>query len=446
MRARVVRVAVVAVTVALVLFALPLAITIRSAFFTEERGVLERAALGAAVRVGPEFASGDRVRLPPAQAQNRVGVYDLSMRLRAGRGPATADAVTRDAAQGALADGQVGKDLVVAVPVLSADDVVGVARASVGLGVPWLRVVLAWLVLAALAVGCLLVAILVARRQARLISQPLETLSATSQRVADGDLSARAELSAIPEIHRVAQTHNVMVSRLAQMIEKERHFSDDASHQLRTPLTGLQLVLEGAQSKPFADLPSVLSEASRRVRELRTTVEEVLALARLNPDEWLVAAACPLGPLVGELERRWQGELAAEGRRLVVDVAPEATTMHIPGSVATQILNVLIDNAVRHGRGVVTVTVREISETMAAEVADEGSITIESAAVFDRGTSGGGGLGIGLSLARSMAGASGGRLLLARRSPATFKLFLPGAAPAEDGDGVADTTAARDRQ
>ena len=235
-----------------------------------------------------------------------------------------ADPVTRNAAEGAVADGQIGGDLVVAVPVLSSEDVVGVARASVALGVVWRRVILAWLVLAALAVGSLLVAILVARRQARLISEPLEALSATSLRVADGDLTARADLSAIPEIHRVAQTHNAMVSRLTEMIEKERHFSDNASHQLRTPLTGLQLGLEAALANPAADLRSVLSDATRRVRELHGTVDEVLALARLSPDQWLVAAPRPLGQLMGEVESRWHGELAAEGRRLLVNLEPGA--------------------------------------------------------------------------------------------------------------------------
>ena len=278
---------------------------------------------------------------------------------------------------------------------------------------------------AALAVASRVKSTLVARRQGRLSSEPLEALSATSQRVADGDLTARAELSSVPEIHRVAQTHNAMVSRLTQMIEKERHFSADASHQLRTPLTGLQLVLEAAMANPGADLHAVLSDATRRVRELHSTVDEVLALARLSPDHWLVGAPLPLGQLMIEVESRWHGQLAADGRRLLVNLPSELTTINVPGSLITQILNVLMDNALRRGRGAVTLTVREISEALALDVSDEGSITMESASVFERGTSGGNGQGIGLALARSMAEASGGRLVLAGRSPTTFTLFLP---------------------
>ena len=414
-----------AVAVALVLFAVPLAITIRSAFFDQEHGELERTALAAALSVGPQFASGDQVELAAAENDKVVGIYDMLLHLRAGRGPGAADPLTRDAASGVVAEGQIGGDLVFAVPVSSAEQVVGVVRVSVPAQVVWQRVMLAWLLLAAVAVGALLVAILVARRQARLISEPLEALSAASQRIAEGDLTTRAELSTIPEIQRVAQTHNAMVSRLTEAIDKERHFSANASHQLRTPLTGLQLGLDAALQNPAADLPSVVSDASRRVRELNRTVDEVLALARLGPDQWLVAELRPVVATMNEVEHRWHGHLAGEGRRLLVKLAPETTTIEIPESLVTQILNVLIDNAFRHGRGTVTLTAREISQTLAIDVADEGSITIAPAAVFDRGTSGGNGHGIGLAFARSMAEASGGRLLLVHSSPATFTLFLP---------------------
>jgi signal transduction histidine kinase len=425
MRQRVIRVAVVAVAVALMLFAVPLAITIRSEFFTQQRDELERVALAAAQRVGPQLASGDEVRLPPSETDTLVGVYDLKLRLRAGQGPGPADPPTQKAVKGLVTDGLIGGDLVVAVPVSFSEEVVGVTRASVAVGVIWRRVILTWLALVALAVGSLSVAILVARRQARLLTEPLESLSAASQRVADGDLMARAELSAIPEIQRVAETHNAMVSRLTQMIENERHFSANASHQLRTPLTGLQLGLEAALQNPTADLTSVLSDAARRVRELHGTVDEVLALARRGSDQWMVAVPRPLGELMGEVESRWHGQLAQKGRRLLVNLDPDITTLEVPGSLVTEILNVLIDNALRHGRGAVTMTARDMSEALAVDVADEGSIIMGSDELFDRGTTGGDGDGIGLALARSFAEAGGGRLVLACSSPATFTLFLP---------------------
>jgi len=173
------------------------------------------------------------------------------------------------------------------------------------------------------------------------------------------------------------------------------------------------------------DLASVLSDAMRRVRDLHGIVVEVLALARLGPDQWLVGAPHPLGQLMGEVENRWHDEVTGRGRRLLVNVAPETTTIEVAGTLVTQILNVLIDNALRHGLGAVTLTARETSETLAVDVADEGSIAMDSTALFERGTSGGEGHGIDLALARSLAEASGGRLMLAARAHPTFTLFLP---------------------
>jgi signal transduction histidine kinase len=216
-----------------------------------------------------------------------------------------------------------------------------------------------------------------------------------------------------------------MVSRLTEMIDKERHFSANASHQLRTPLTGLQLGIEAALANPPADVRPVLLTAARQVRDLHRTVDEVLALARLGLDQWLVAAPRPLSQVMDEVESRWHGALAAQGRPLLVKLEPDFPTITVPGTLVTQILNVLIDNAVRHGRGVVTLTAREIGDALAMDVTDEGSITMDAATLFDRGTSGDEGQGIGLALARSLAEASRGRLLLAQKSPATFTLLLP---------------------
>src|SRR3954464_12559851 len=72
MRRRVSRVAIVAVAVALVLLAVPFAVGIRISFFADERTELERAALAAAVRVGPDFAAGDPVELPPPSTDGQV--------------------------------------------------------------------------------------------------------------------------------------------------------------------------------------------------------------------------------------------------------------------------------------------------------------------------------------------------------------------------------------
>jgi signal transduction histidine kinase len=427
MRQRIVSAAVVAVIVALVLFAVPLAVVVRSALFSNERLELERAALQAGARVGPEFAAGDPVELPVDRTRT-IGIYDLTVRLRAGQGPATGDELVARALSGVVAQTESAGTVAVAVPITSAETVVGVVRAAVPAQAVWFNVVLAWLVLAGLAVMSMVAAVLVARRQARLLSEPLESLSEISRRIASGDLSARAQPSPIPEVRRLAETHNMMVDRLTDLLERERAFSADASHQLRTPLTGLQLGLERALSQaeqPGFDPRPALMEASDQVSDLHHTIEDLLQLARARPGELASVNPVTLQSALAEADRLWHGPLAAQGRRLAVRFDSDLGSFPVPGGATAQILNVLLDNALRHGTGTVTITARGISEAVALDVSDEGSIAADPKTLFARQTLDGSGHGIGLPLAHSVAEACGGRLRLAADSPTTFSVLLP---------------------
>ncbi len=425
MRRRVVRVAVAAVVVALVLLALPLALGVRASFFADERGELERDALAAAVRVSPQFDSGDPVELPAPRSDARVGVYDIAMRLRAGSGPDLADAAARRATGGEVVQEQAGGELVVAVPVYNAERVIGVVRASAGSRGVWNRVFLAWLALLGAALVALGAAVIVARRQARALAAPLESLSRTARAVADGDLAARAGPSGIDEIDQVARAHNTMVRRLAHLLQRERHFTANASHQLRTPLTGLQLGLEAAATTPGADLRAAVEEALEQSRHLDRTIDEVLRLSRAGPQPAVPTATQPAGELLDRAERRWHGTFAQDGRRLNVTVESGTGTLGVPGRAADQVLDVLLDNARKHGRGTVDVTLRDASGAVAVDVIDEGTLTAGTEVLFRRGASTGSGAGIGLSLARDVAETVGGRLTLATAAPTTFTLLLP---------------------
>jgi len=93
-------------------------------------------------------------------------------------------------------------------------------------------------------------------------------------------------------------------------------------------------------------------------------------------------------------------------------------------SAARQVIDVLVDNALRHGAGIVTITARGVGTGLIVEVADEGpGIGGDPEAMFQRGS--GTGHGIGLALARSLAEAEGNRLRLIRAGPApVFALVI----------------------
>ncbi|MGW1550578.1 HAMP domain-containing sensor histidine kinase [Streptomyces sp. NPDC002346] len=423
MRQRVVRVALVAASVVLVLLAVPLAVVIRASFFADERGELQRDAMAAVIRVSPDFTAGDPVELPPGQSEGQLGVYDTALRLRAGTGPSTADTATRRALAGTVVQQSAGGELVAAVPISQGERVIGVVRAAISTRSVWNRILTAWGALLGAALLALGAAILVARRQARVLTAPLESLSRTSQAIADGDLSARAATCGINEIDQVADTHNAMVQRLAQLLHHEKNFTANASHQLRTPLTGLQLGLEQALTTPTTNPRAAIEEALERARHLNDTIDEVLQLAKAEPAAG--AALQPAGELLERAERRWHGPLAQDGRRIRFTPDPAATTLPVPGRTTEQILDILLDNAHRHGHGTVTVTLRDMGAALALDIADEGTLTLHPKTLFERGTTTGPGEGIGLALAKDLADSTGARLSLTHTAPTTFTLLLP---------------------
>jgi signal transduction histidine kinase len=425
MRRRVSRVALAAVVVSLVLLAVPFAIGIKVSFFADERTELERAALAAAVQVGPDFAAGDPVELPAGLTDGYVAVYDRALQLRAGSGPATVDEMTRSALAGKVVQGQTDGELVVAVPVASAEQVIGVVRAASPVRSTWSRILLAWLGVGGLAVLALLVGVGVAVRQARRLSKPLESLADVARSVTAGDLTARATASGIPEIDAAAGAQNTMVSRLTAVLDHERHFATDASHQLRTPLAGLQLGLETALQDPDADREEALEEALKQTAELQRTVEQVLALSRLTPPPVAAGQLGTVDQLVAGTRRRWHGLLATEGRRIDFALESAVAGLVVPLNACQQILDVLVDNARIHGQGTVRIAARDAFGALAIEVADEGRITDTGPDLFQRGVSRQGRSGVGLGLARDLAESHGGRLILADRTPTVFSLLMP---------------------
>lgn len=432
MRRRVSRVALAAALVSLVLVAVPLAIGIRISFFADERTELERAALAAAIQVGPDFTGNDPVELPPPTTDGQVALYDKALRLRAGSGPQVADGPTRAGLAGKVVQAESDGSLVVVVPVASSEQVIGVVRASSPISSVWDRVLLAWLAVLGGALVALGIGVAVATWQAKRLSAPLESLARIADAVAAGDLSARAVPSGIAEVDALAHAQNTMVERLTQVLDHARHFAADAAHQLRTPLAGLRLTLETAQTDPAADARVIVEDALIRTGELQRTVHDVLELSRL-PADGPRGALGTVAELFADIEHRWHGLLAERGRRIVFTVEDPVAHRAVPFASCRQIIDVLLDNARTHGRGLVNVTADDVLDVTAIDVRDEGSLTADVPELFRRGSRGGPGTergtgrgsGIGLALARNLAESCGSRLVLTASSPTTFRILIP---------------------
>ena len=409
--------AIVGVTAgAIVLFAIPLGIALQKVYRDEDLIRLERDTV-AATRGIDVSQRGDPVEVPPSK--DRRVVYSRAGAVLAGKAEPTDRAVAADAiGSGRPVVHNSGGRMVAAVPILNNERVTGVLVASRSGTNAAHDTHQAWLLLAALAAAVMVAAAVAALLVSRGLSRPLERLAVSARRLGHGDFSVRAPRSGVPEVDDVAQALDTTAGRLDGLVTRERAFSSDASHQLRTPLTALRMELEEAEMNQVGADPAA---ALRQVGRLESTIDTLLAAARGTrqggSDTDVVAVA-------EELESVWRPRLAEDGRRLRLELGPGPLHADADPGVVREILNVLLENACEHGRGSVTLSAEAAGTWARVEVSDEGpGFGANAEHAFERGNSRGG-HGIGLALARSLADAEGGRLTIRVAGPGPVVSFM----------------------
>jgi signal transduction histidine kinase len=431
-RTRIIGVAVLASAIATFLFGVPLALAVLRHLMGQERGHLVRVANDVAIHVADHVEGGSPIEPEDVTDVGDDGedltaaVFDADGELLAGVAPDGDLAVLAEALDGDIAADVDGDVLVAAAPVTHGQDVVGAVVVSEPRNDVLAEVALIWTAMAGLALVAVTVAWLVGRRQAGRLAGPLEDLEDRARRLGDGDFSVRSRHGGVPEIDSVGAALDTTAARLDDMLARERAFSADASHQLRTPLAGLRLRVEAALEQrdqdPWPVLLATLADADR----LQATIEELQLLARAGHAG--STEPLDLGALTGELSPEWGARLALHGRDLVVRVDPDAPDARASAPAVRQVLAVLIDNATVHGAGPVTVAVRAASGAVAVDVADEGpGVSEPQGVLFSERAVRRDGHGVGLALARRLAEAEGGRLHLTQPSPPVFTLLLPAA-------------------
>ncbi len=432
-----------AAVLAVALFAIPLALAASRLFREEAATRLAREASRAAGAVSDEALEGRApVRLPPPlDSRTTLAAYDGTGARLAGDGPEHTDLPVAVARDGQEHEQVAGGQLAVAVPIR-----VGRRDGAVLAAAPYDEVITrTWTALAGMAVlglGVIAVAAVLARRQAARIATPLEELTAAARALGTGDFTVRAARSGLREADEAGQALQATAARLGGLLKRERAFSADASHQIRTPLTALRLGLESALLDPDSDLHAAISAALERIDQMEATVDELLARAR--------DTLTPAGPvdLATVLEQgragRWADLATHAGRPLVVEADEGLPPARASGSVVHQVLDVLVSNALDHGAGPVRVAARRAGHGLAVEVSDAGPGFTPAAldTAFVRRHPQARGHGIGLALARDLAEADGGRLVIARPGPEpVITLILPAwtTSIADDGRTRVDT-------
>jgi signal transduction histidine kinase len=405
--------------VAVLLFGVPLALAVEQ-FYAKERVLkLDREAGEARRQITPEEVVQHNARIHD-DGSTRLAVYDARGVKLSGTGPASADAPVARALHGEPGDGHSDSMTVVAIPVFQRGRVVGAIRASEPRNFILTRTLRAWGAMGLLAVLAFIVATLLARYQARKLTRPIDDLVDAAERLGGGDFSVHAAPSGVPELDRVGVAINSTAERLGALVDRERSFTADASHQLRTPIAGLRVGIEGALLTPGRDARAALEEALIPLDQLEATVTDLLALAR-HPHA--VRYPLDLDRVFTALTDDWDRRPDRDGRGIVVEIAPDLPHPLVAEAAIRQILRVLIDNATLHGAGDITLRSYEVPGGIAIDVGDEGP-GLANADVLDQ--PGDDSPGMGLSLARRLAEAEGGRLRIERAGPApVFRLLLP---------------------
>ncbi|HVC20310.1 MAG TPA: ATP-binding protein [Vicinamibacterales bacterium] len=276
---------------------------------------------------------------------------------------------------------------------------------------------------------------------ARQTLRPLSAMAAQARDISEHALGSRLHVAnPRDELGTFARAFNDLLGRLDAALQTQRQFMADASHELRTPVSAARTAAEvtlDAKAPSEADYREALDMVAGQMRRLTRMVDQMLVLARADagtrqPDP----TDFYLDELVEECART-AGLLARRGVTVHWQ-APADLQCHGDEELLRQMILNLLDNGARHCRdgGRVEASVAVRPEAIAITVRDQGYGVpeVDRARIFERfvrldPARGSGGVGLGLPIARWVARAHGGSLVIARSGPdgSTFVVTLPGA-------------------
>lgn len=254
--------------------------------------------------------------------------------------------------------------------------------------------------------------------------RPLKTLASTADEIAStGDLSRRLPpVRTNDEVGMLTRSFNGMLERLEsaqaelrRTIDSQRRFVADASHELRTPLTTIRsnagFLSDRGDADP-ADRGAALADIEAEAERMSRLVNDLLLLARSDAGELIATEPLALSSVVEEVVR----QARHLGRDIDVEIGGPMAILG-DGDAVTQLMWVLLDNAVKHGEGRIEVSARPDETVAVLTVIDNGpGIHLEDTeSIFERFRQGNGprtssGAGLGLAIAKSIVDAHQGTI------------------------------------
>ncbi len=439
---------------ALIAFGVPLALSLRDRVDAEVRGQARSQAdviaASATELLGPhDRRTLDRLVSSSAESvRGRVIVVDQAGDVisdSAGRGQLGAAYASRPEITAALAGNSYQQTrhsdtlsadiLATAVPILHGGAPIGAVRITQSVSAVDQAVRRSLVGIALLAAVVLALGVIAGALIARRIARPIGRLADAADEVAGGDLAARAPVEGSSEQRSLAHSFNDMTERLSRLLESQQEFVADASHQLRTPLTGLRLQLEELrEGRPDDEEGGRAADvAIHEVDRLSAIVDELLLLSRAGEHE-LAAERVGLADAADRAAGRWAK--AADSKRLRIERRSEnESTALCARADLDRALDALLENAVLYsppgGR------IQIVDSPGSIEVLDEGpglepgeeELVLERFYRGRAGKLGPEGTGLGLPIARELAAQWGGSVTIENRAGggARATLALPSA-------------------
>jgi signal transduction histidine kinase len=313
-----------------------------------------------------------------------------------------------------------GDLLLVTVPVVHEGEVIGAVRSSASRETVVDRVHQSWVRLAAIGLAVVLGAFVLAWILATTLSLPLGRLRDTAGQLGSGDLDARAPTDGPAELAQLGVSFNRMADALGSSMRAQRDFVANASHQLRTPLTGIKLRLEAIRGEGGTAGENA-AKAEEELDRLEALVDDLLDLAgaATTPP---AGTSVDLSRVVADAVERWQAP-AGEAEKIVEQGRHEQAVVFADPDDLAHVVDNLVENALRYTPPGSRVTVESAAENGRASlvVADDGPGIPEEdrARIFERfyrGSNGrrlGPGTGLGLAIVAELVERWDGELTLA---------------------------------